>query len=94
MGYWFENMEKMDIQAERRNTAQARKEAEEAKRKAEETQRKAEAIIIQKLVETCRELGASKDVAISKIMEKCGLEKSEANEKVDLYWEKHENGKE
>ena len=100
MGYWFENMEKMDIQAERRNTAQARKEAEEAKReakeaqrKAEEVQRKAETTIIQKLVETCRELGASKDVAISKLMEKCGLEKSEANEKVDLYWEKKENGK-
>ena len=30
MGYWFENMEKMDIQAERRNTAEARKELEEA----------------------------------------------------------------
>ena len=30
MGYLFENMEKMDIQAERRNTAEARKELEEA----------------------------------------------------------------
>ncbi|MBQ9609532.1 MAG: Rpn family recombination-promoting nuclease/putative transposase [Lachnospiraceae bacterium] len=29
MGYWFENMEKMDIQAERRNTAEARRELEE-----------------------------------------------------------------
>ncbi len=29
MGYLFENIEKMDIQAERRNTAQARAEAQE-----------------------------------------------------------------
>ena len=33
MGYWFENMEKMDIQAERRNTAEARKELEEERNK-------------------------------------------------------------
>ncbi|MBQ9609638.1 MAG: hypothetical protein IJV15_09385, partial [Lachnospiraceae bacterium] len=31
MGYLFENMEKMDIQAERRNTAEARRELEEEK---------------------------------------------------------------
>ncbi|MBQ8639939.1 MAG: Rpn family recombination-promoting nuclease/putative transposase [Lachnospiraceae bacterium] len=42
MGYLFENMEKMDIQAERRNTMNARKEAEEAKKKAEEAEKKAE----------------------------------------------------
>lgn len=30
MGYWFENMEKMDIQEERRNTAKARQETEKA----------------------------------------------------------------
>ncbi len=32
MGYWFENMEKMDIQAERRNTAKARAELEEKRK--------------------------------------------------------------
>lgn len=32
MGYWFENMEKMDIQAERRNTAKARAELEKQRR--------------------------------------------------------------
>ena len=31
MGNWFENMDKMDIQAERKNTAEARKELVEAK---------------------------------------------------------------
>lgn len=43
MGYLFENIEKMDIQAERRNTAEARAEArkaqEEAKRAREEAEK-------------------------------------------------------
>ncbi len=42
MGYLFENMEKMDIQAERRNTAEARQRADEAERKADEAERKAD----------------------------------------------------
>ncbi|MBQ9233492.1 MAG: Rpn family recombination-promoting nuclease/putative transposase [Lachnospiraceae bacterium] len=36
MGYWFENMEKMDIQAERRNTAEARAALEAEKAKVQE----------------------------------------------------------
>ncbi|MCC8029682.1 MAG: Rpn family recombination-promoting nuclease/putative transposase [Lachnospiraceae bacterium] len=43
MGYLFENLEKMDIQAERRNTAQAREEAEAAKQEAEAAKQKANA---------------------------------------------------
>lgn len=43
MGYLFENIEKMDIQAERRNTAEARAEAqraqEEVKRAREEVEK-------------------------------------------------------
>lgn len=35
MGYWFENMEKMDIQLERRNTAQARAELKQAREELE-----------------------------------------------------------
>ena len=35
MGYLFENMEKMDIQAERRNTAKARAELEEKRKEIE-----------------------------------------------------------
>lgn len=42
MGYLFENMEKMDIQAERANTAEARKQADEAKRLADEAQKQAD----------------------------------------------------
>ena len=41
MGYWFENMEKMDIQEERRNTAKAREDA--AKAKADAAKAKADA---------------------------------------------------
>ena len=42
MGYWFENMEKMDIQEERRNTAKARAEAEKAKKEAARAKEDAE----------------------------------------------------
>lgn len=42
MGYLFESMEKMDIQEERRKTAQAHKAAEEAKNRAEEAEIRAE----------------------------------------------------
>ena len=35
MGYLFENMEKMDIQAERRNTHRERERAEAAEKRAE-----------------------------------------------------------
>ncbi len=38
MGNWFENMDKMDIQAERKNTAEARKELDEAKEKLAEAE--------------------------------------------------------
>ena len=42
MGYLFENMEKMDIQLERRQRKEAQAKAEEAQAKAEEAQAKAE----------------------------------------------------
>lgn len=42
MGYLWENMEKMSIQDERRNTAQARAEAEKAKAEAESAKAEAE----------------------------------------------------
>lgn len=42
MGYWFENMEKMDIQAERRNTAKAKAELEKTKQELEKSRKDAE----------------------------------------------------
>ena len=42
MGYLFENMEKMDIQLERRNTVEQRKRAEEAEQEAANQRQRAE----------------------------------------------------
>lgn len=42
MGYLFENMEKMDIQLERRRTEEQRKKTEEERRRTEEQRRKTE----------------------------------------------------
>ncbi len=42
MGKWFENMEKMDIQAERRNTAEARKALAESEIRLKEKERELE----------------------------------------------------
>jgi len=44
MGYWFENIEKMDIQAERRNTAKARAELEKTKQKLDMAQKETEEV--------------------------------------------------
>lgn len=41
MGYLFENMEKLDIQEERRKTREARKAADDAKKWAEEAENRA-----------------------------------------------------
>lgn len=90
MGYLFENIEKMDIQAERRNTAEARAEVERVKREAEE---KAQMMkedmkkdMARSLVRVCRELGATKEETVEKIINNCGMDEKEASEKVDLYW--------
>lgn len=43
MGYLFENIEKMDIQAERRNTAEARAQLEQERKEAEKERKEARA---------------------------------------------------
>lgn len=53
MGYLFENMEKIDIQAERRKTAEARKEREEAQEQARLARE--EATMLQEQVAVMRE---------------------------------------
>lgn len=84
MGYLFENMEPMDIQAERRNTAEARRDAEEARRDAEEAKENS----IRLLIETYQELNVSPDLTLQKVMEKCNLTEPEANAKMELYWKR------
>lgn len=42
MGYLFENMEKIDIQAERKNTEREKRKADAAEKRAEDEKRKRE----------------------------------------------------
>ena len=86
MGYMFENMEKMNIQEERKKTARAEKKAERAEKKAEQAEKKARETIIEVIVSICQEKGISKEETIDKVMEKCQLNKKTAEKKVDLYW--------
>lgn len=72
MGYLFENIEKMDIQAERRNTAQARAEAQEN--------------AIRSVIAVCQRLNAGKEQAVQEVVEVCGADRDTALEKVNLYW--------
>ena len=98
MGYWFENMEKMDIQAERRNTAKARAELEEKRKEIEkideELKGKNEEIrrmIAQEtenriglVIDTLRELDLPREQIVTMLMKKCGLDEAAAAEKVEL----------
>ena len=83
MGYWFENMEKMDIQEERRNTAKAREELE----KAQEDLKKAHEDAIKAIVVVCKKHGDSKEQAIEAVVEHCHLDSKTAEEKVNSYWQ-------
>ena len=75
MGYLFENMEKMSIQEERRNTAQARAELERMKEN-----------MVQSLISACKELGATREKALEKIMKDCHLDEETARRKINTYW--------
>ncbi len=89
MGELFENFEKIDIQAERRNTEEARKDATEARKDATEARKeaaKAKENLIKSCVSLCQEFGSTRETAIEKLMEKCGLSRKQAEEKVNLYW--------
>ena len=90
MGYWFENMEKMDIQEERRNTTRAREEAARAIEKAKEDVAKAKADAlernIQSIVSVCKKHGISKEQTIVDLMENCQIDQKSAEGKVNQYW--------
>jgi len=93
MAELFENMEKMDIQAERRNTAEQRERAEKEKSradKAEERADKAEAIVekgIQLFIETCREVQLPREIILRKLVEKYSVSEQEAEAWISKYWE-------
>ncbi|MGN1181156.1 MAG: alanine-zipper protein, partial [Suilimivivens sp.] len=114
MGELFANMDKMDIQAERRKTVKAQKEAKEAEKRAEEAQKKAEeaqkkAEEVQKMAEetqrkadeeskrvyetgikgivrSCKKLNASKEFAVTQILEMYAGSRDEVEKMVDDCW--------
>ena len=106
MAELFENMEKMDIQAERRKTEEERRKTEEQRKRAEEQRKRAEEQrkraeeaeqraeeMAQKLddstrlfVESCQELGATKEILAEKFAEKFQVERNIAIQTVERYW--------
>ena len=92
MGMLFENMEKMDIQEERRKTAEQRRRAEEAEQKVAEAERKAEEATqkledsLRRFVETCRNTGIKQADTINKLVEIYQMDQELAETKVKQYW--------
>jgi len=99
MGMLFENMEKMDIQEERRKTAEQCRRAEEAEQKAEEAEQKAEEAeqkaeeATQKLedsirlfVETCRNDGIKQEDTIKRLAQIYQIDTDIAEKKLLQYW--------
>lgn len=75
MAQLFENMEKMDIQAERRKTAEANRKIDEMKEKG-----------IRECVKIGKELNATFDYVVEKLRNAYNLSKEKAIEKTKLYW--------
>lgn len=82
MGYLFENMEKIDIQAERKKTEVERQKAAQAQKQTEEILQKSYKI----LVSLCRQHGISREETVSELKENYGLEQEEAEKILGLYW--------
>lgn len=75
MGQLFENMDKMDIQAERRKTAKANAKAEKMQEKG-----------IKEFVMVCKDLNATFDYVLEKLRISYNLTDEKAREKIRLYW--------
>ena len=76
MGELFANMEHMDIQAERRNTAEQRARAEEAEARVEKERVRG----IRNYIDTCREFGLSQEEILGRLVEKFGMSRQEAED--------------
>ena len=94
MGYLFENMEKMDIQAERQNTKMAREEAEAAKKSAEkakeeakETEKRVIEAVSEKLILRSKKRGCTKEETLEELRGILELDESQAREKIETYWQ-------
>lgn len=75
-------MEKMDIQAESRNTAEARKLVEKERARADEAER----LFSRSIINLYQKLGVSREDSIRKLAAECKMEGSRAQSLVDLYW--------
>jgi len=82
MGELFANMDKMDIQAERRKTAEAQRRADEAQCRADEERENG----IRNVVSVGKQFGATKEELADRIRKTHGIDPEEAMEKVELYW--------
>lgn len=71
MGYLFENIEKMDIQAERHNTAEARAEARKAQEEAKRAREEAEKAREEARAEVERTLEENQENAIRSVIAVC-----------------------
>ena len=76
----------MDIQLERKRTADAVKRAEAAEKKVEEMEGKISESNIISIIELCQDFGVSEEIAAHKIIDKYNLPLEEAEKKVQQYW--------
>lgn len=90
MGYLWENMEKMDIQLERRNTAEAKRDLEEAKQDLEETKQRAEREkmeLYRLLIESYRKQGMDREGIMRLLETEAGLDKNAADDLLSMFGE-------
>ncbi len=93
MGELFANMDKMDIQAERRKTAEAQRRADEIQHRADEViaeaQRRADEEKenrIRDVVSVGKQYGATKEELADRLRKTHGFDLEEAMKKVEFYW--------
>ena len=89
MGLLFENMQKMDIQAERKNTEEARKQVADARQRyveERELREGAEKQVVETIVVLCQKHGDTKQEAVMTLMKMREIAQVEAEEAVEFYW--------
>ncbi len=90
MGELFANMDKMDIQAERRKTAEAQRRADEAQHRAAKTIAEEKENRIRDVVSVGKQYGATKGELADRLRKTHGFALEEAMEKVERYWNQPE----
>lgn len=89
MGNWFENMEKMDIQAEGRNTQEAQAKLAQAEQELSDAKNElsdAKAKFLQDIIVTIKECSGTKEQAVAKLTVQYEKPEAEAVKLVEKYW--------